>query len=71
MDWHFGTIVGNQGKYRTSAEHPTKNIHSGRRPEVQKEMMLKMRTEQGILLHYQKIQNLGHKGTKTVFYQTT
>lgn len=26
-------------------------------------------TEQGILLHYQKIQNLGHKGTKIVFYQ--
>lgn len=25
-------------------------------------------TEQGILLHYQKIQNLGHKGTK-MFYQ--
>lgn len=32
MDWHFGTIVGNQGKYNTSAEHQTKI----RRPEVQK-----------------------------------
>lgn len=81
--------MGNQGKYKTSAEHQTKN----RRPEVQKKMMLKMRldknqvffvclgffyvpspvtlclhlaedaqvtTEQGILLHYQKIQNVLH-----------